>query len=855
MNTEHFKSTNGINTLLIDSPSSNIVSIQFWFKAGSSLETPDHHGIAHFLEHMFFKGSKKYPAMKIAKTVESFGGEINAFTSFDYTCYYINAPLNNAKKSLDVLLDMVCNPLFLKEDLIPERGVVFEEYLRSVDNPSQFNFFKIQQSCFPKGYRHPILGNEKTIRGFDLKQLKTFRSNFYNKQNSMIILAGDLTSKKTYKNLINQYKLPSGKKSEFPKFILKSKASIDIHEKPVNQATLTLNIQAPDFSDPQSAQEDLALNALTFGDMSPLYKYFIDETSLANGLSGSTMFFSHGGIHFFRITFPEKNLKKILKEIPNQIQKCLKSGFNKDDLDRIRNQYMASKIYEKESIESFAFSMGHGFAQNGDISSDEKYVRTMESVHPKDLTTSLGEIFSRTIHVTLQMPEGMSKTVKPDDLKSLGTKINQAGSKVKKATKKLKVSQSKFDKAAQVIELSKGVKLIHRHNPLSDTFALHCFIKGGLTEETEQTNGIYNMVSKNLTYGYEGLDYDDLKKDLEKKASYLNGFSGRNAYGLTLQGLSKYNDSLFDHFKSTLLKPSFHKDKFELERELILRTLHIQKQDPVKQCFLNFSQTVFKDHPYRFEFIGNEGSLAKLSTKKLKDLHKKNLEEKELVITYCGNFPVEIVAEKCQELLKEINRKPKMDNHFKRKNPKPLSNQIIEIEFDREQTHLMLGKAAFRSNTKEDAFLKILTTLLSGQSSELFLQVRDTKGLCYTVQPLHNSSIEAGYWGIYMGTSTEKYLDAIAELKRIIAKYQRNGISKKDFLMVKEMIYGQNIVNIQTNDDYAYFYSVPVLHGLGLDYSYETLEKIRSVKHQELNDFLKVFLKDDWNLVKIGRPN
>ena len=106
-----------------------------------------------------------------------------------------------------------------------------------------------------------------------------------------------------------------------------------------------------------------------------------------------------------------------------------------------------------------------------------------------------------------------------------------------------------------------------------------------------------------------------------------------------------------------------------------------------------------------------------------------------------------------------------------------------------------------------------------------------------------------------MGTSTEKYDEAIKELRRIIKKYQQKGISKKDFQMVKNMIYGQNLVNIQTNDDYAYFYSVPVLHGLGIDYGYNTLEKIKNVKHDKLNAFLKAFLKDDWNLVKIGKSN
>ncbi|WP_372656280.1 M16 family metallopeptidase, partial [Halobacteriovorax sp.] len=82
---------NGLETLFIDFPGSTSSSVQIWFKAGSALEAKKDEGIAHFLEHMFFKGTKTRPGAAIAHEVESFGGEVNAFTSFDYTCYYINS--------------------------------------------------------------------------------------------------------------------------------------------------------------------------------------------------------------------------------------------------------------------------------------------------------------------------------------------------------------------------------------------------------------------------------------------------------------------------------------------------------------------------------------------------------------------------------------------------------------------------------------------------------------------------------------------------------------------------------------------------------------------------------------------
>ena len=146
-----------INTLFINSVGATASTVQIWFRAGSALEDKDNQGIAHFLEHMFFKGTPTRPGAAIAQEVESFGGEINAFTSFDYTCYYINAPANKTDRALEILMDMVTYPMFKGEDFPSERDVVFEEYRRALDNPSQYHFMQLQGSCFKGGYQHPIL--------------------------------------------------------------------------------------------------------------------------------------------------------------------------------------------------------------------------------------------------------------------------------------------------------------------------------------------------------------------------------------------------------------------------------------------------------------------------------------------------------------------------------------------------------------------------------------------------------------------------------------------------------------------------------------------------------------------------
>jgi len=222
MKIDQIQLDNKLNTLFIHSPGSTAASVQMWFRAGSALEHKENEGIAHFLEHMFFKGTPLRPGPKLAHEIESYGGEVNAFTSFDYTCYYINTPNPFIDKSIDILLDMVANPLFGLDEIPSERQVVFEEYRRALDNPSQYNFMEIQKSSFQGGYSHPILGREDTINNFSQSQIKEFREKFYNLENAMLVIAGDLKNRSELEEKISSFKLPSGKKSEFQSFELKN---------------------------------------------------------------------------------------------------------------------------------------------------------------------------------------------------------------------------------------------------------------------------------------------------------------------------------------------------------------------------------------------------------------------------------------------------------------------------------------------------------------------------------------------------------------------------------------------------------------------------------------------------------
>lgn len=841
---------NKLKTLFINAQGATSCTVQIWFRAGSSLEKKEDLGIAHFLEHMFFKGTPKRPGAKIAKEVESFGGEINAFTSFDYTCYYINSPVTHLNDTVDILLDMVANPLFTKEDLIPEREVVFEEYRRSLDNPSQFAFKELQQSCFSGGYHHQILGTEKTIKNFSRTQLVNFRKKHYNLANAMLVVAGDLKNQKAINKIIEKYKIPNGIETDFSSFKLNSKSTINIHLKEVRQAVLTLCLQAPAYNHESTAAEDLAINAFAHGESSRLYTKLVYDSSLCSTVSGSTMYMADGGSHFIRFVCPEKNLKEVLEKFAELLKETYVEGFEGSEVLKIKNQYIASKIYEKESLEAYSFSKGYGFAQTGDIHCEEGFIERIKETKTQSVNASIRHIFSRPLHISLQLP----KSEKKDDYKPMLEKLTADLKKIISAKKNqinFPTKTSKFDPMVKTLLIKEGVHLIYRHNPMTPTFVFHTYTKGGIAYETQANNGYFHLLTQLMTMGYDGVDYDDIKLDLENKSASISGFAGKNAYGITSHGQTEHFEEIMNVFFGSLLRPDLPDKYLNHEKEIIYRIFENQKEDPVKQCFKIFNKLIFGEHPYSLDHIGTKEIIEKLNRHDLEKLHQAFLQKEEMVMTYCGDLDLETLLELLTPYLEKIEARKHTVS------PRRPVDEVIgttkHLNFDREQTQVLIARSGYKLGDKEDLMVKMLTTHLSGQGSDLFVEVRDRQGLCYSVQPLHMSALEGGYWGIFMACGFDKTKRAIAAIHKILDQLKTKGLSKNEFETIKKVIEGQSLLNIQTNEDYANIYSVPTLHNLGIDYSKLNQLKAKKITLTEFNNFLKKFLTVEFNQITVGR--
>ena len=615
-------------------------------------------------------------------------------------------------------------------------------------------------------------------------------------------------------------------------------------------ATITLVAQASNYESEQAVIEDFLLGALGFGESSRLYSKLVIEKNLANSANCSSMFMSNGGSHFIKLSFELKNIKKITEIIIDEIKDLLKNGLSEIEVERLKKQYLSAKIYDLETTEAFAFSKGHGFAQNGDIHSEDKFIKRFQALTSEKLNQSLIDVIPKDWNISAQLPEGKSDPKINEILKNFQRKLKKVLNTKKRIVSE-KRSFSNFDPSLSHIKIKEGVHLIHKQNSKVQTFCFHTYVKG-LSQENKKTNGTYHFISSLINSSTNDMGKLEFRNFFEQRAISYSTFSGKNAYGSTLNGLASDFKDAFPIYASALVNSKFSKSELTKEKTVTKRILKAEKEDPARMSFKTISSTVFKDHPYGMSQTGTEKSISKIEADYLKKIHHKNLNNSPIVFCYSGPDSPSSVREQITQNFKQL--KPRPDNRKIKPQKISIKNKSYnELIFNREQTQIFHGFQTLALKDIETQAVKIIHAHLGGQSSKLFTEVRDEKGLCYSVQPIFFNAMEGGYFGIYMGTSNEKVTDALNSIKGIISDLKKNGLSKKEFEETRKMLSGQFEMSLQTNEDFIGIYGIPFLHGQNIDFYYQQNELIKKITHHDLNKLIKKIFSRPSHTVLAGK--
>ncbi|ASD64071.1 M16 family metallopeptidase [Bdellovibrio bacteriovorus] len=355
MNTKFKKSelSNGIRVVSELHPGSRAVSMGIWVLTGTRDETPDVAGISHLLEHLVFKGTKTRSAYQIAKSLEALGGELNAYTTREYTCYHALVLKDHWEKALDVLADLVSNMKLTQKEFDLEKGVILQEIAMSEDSHEDMVydvFYEQVYGAHPLG--RPILGTPVSVARMKQTQVMNYYKKTYTGKNIIVSASGCIDHDDLMAGI--QKRLGSKKKSELkntrrvPRWLNRR----HVVEKQAEQVHMLLGLPTASFQD-KHRFEAVVTNTLLGGGMtSKLYQSVREKRGLVYSIHSSLNTNIDSGMLTIYAGTEAKNARKVGDLISKEFAKIRKSGVTKADVEMCKTQVVGSILLGSDDIEN-----------------------------------------------------------------------------------------------------------------------------------------------------------------------------------------------------------------------------------------------------------------------------------------------------------------------------------------------------------------------------------------------------------------------------------------------------------------------------------------------------------------------
>lgn len=347
---EKFQLQNGLTVLLHQDRTVPMVSYHTWYRVGSRDEKPGVTGAAHMLEHMMFKGAKKYSGKQFDRILHENGITNNAFTSWDYTGFYENLPSSKIELIMDMEVDRMRDLTIAEEDLISELEVVKEERRWRIDNnPPSLLREKMMEALFRvHPYRWPVIGTMEDIAAYTPEKLRHFYKAFYGPNNAILVIAGDIDVPKV-RGLVEKYygALPKRDvpKQEYQAEPEATRAQRIESEAEVQSSTVMLAYKSVAVNHPDSFALDLAASIIADGKSSRLYKRLVYKDQIATGTAGYNVTNADPGYFSLLAQLkPGQKTAQVEKALRSEALRLTRHPVGEKELQKVKNQLMKNFV-------------------------------------------------------------------------------------------------------------------------------------------------------------------------------------------------------------------------------------------------------------------------------------------------------------------------------------------------------------------------------------------------------------------------------------------------------------------------------------------------------------------------------
>jgi predicted Zn-dependent peptidase len=389
--------SNGLRIITEKLESTKAVTALVLAGAGSRYETKDINGIAHFLEHMFFKGAKRFKnTREVSEAIDSVGGTFNAFTGKEYAGYYVKVASEHLEVAMNVLSDMLMNARFDKEEIDRERGVILEEYNMYQDTPMYqigWDFERLMFGDQPLGWDQ--IGTIELIKSVTKEQFQDYKNRFYTPDNMVLTLAGDIDHDKALELAEKYFKFPEAKKSnDFNVWeAFQNEEKVYLHEKKTEQAHIIVGMQSyPETHEDHWAEKLLGI--ILGGNMSSRMFLSVREArGLCYYISSHSDNFADAGIFSTSAGVRVGGIDEAITAIIGEYHKIKSDKIPQAELTKAKNFIKGKMILKLEDSEEYAHLLGKFELLHNETMTPEQILKEIEGVTIEDIHRVANDLF------------------------------------------------------------------------------------------------------------------------------------------------------------------------------------------------------------------------------------------------------------------------------------------------------------------------------------------------------------------------------------------------------------------------------------------------------------------------------
>lgn len=829
-----FKLDNGQTVVIQEVKNNPIVTIDTWIKTGSIDEDDSNNGVAHFLEHLFFKGTKNHESGEFDQILETKGAITNAATSKDFTHYYVTIPSKDFDLAMELHGDMMLHPLIPRNEMEKERKVVLEEINKDLVSPTrilQENLNSMMYTTHP--YKRKVIGRSDVIETITRDQVLNFYNAHYSPSNMITIVVGDVDTNHALERIKEVFNAEYKKQTKtiYPKESQLTSQQKKVEYIKTESGYMVIGFRGTPINDNDSYALDVLSTILGDGRSSVLNQVLKEKKRLAFSVDAGNSTFRDDGIFYISANFEPEKCKQVQSAIFDEIKNIQDKGVSDEQLSLAKNIIERNTYYSRESITNIATEIGYTMALTNDIKFYDTYLDKIKSVSKDEVkrvaNKYLGENRSA---VSIILPES-SKNI------PVANKIQNSG------TAEL-ISESN---GTQKYHLSDGATMLYTPNSSNDIIAISIYAKGG--QLLDKIAGTANLTAATMMKGTKNYTSLELSQVLEDNGIKIVPSVGADAFSITVLTTKDEYDKTMELLNEVVNNAIFDDYEIEKVKSDKLSAIKTNKDVPIKQAIEEYRDMIYKNTPYSISSKVLEKNIQNIKKSDIIEYYNKIFNPKNIVISINGNIDKD-------KTIQDLNKifEPKADSQtfdyktYDSKIPRITAPRTNTIKMPTETAWILLGWQTDGVLSEKDyATLQVIDSILgTGMSSRLFKELREQEGLAYQLGTGYSPNVLRGSFMMYIGTNPATLEKSKQGLFSEIEKLKTEYVGDKELKDAKEKLIGNYVIGLETNLDKASNTGWYETSTRGYEFKEKYVDLINSVTDADIIEVANKYFNDNY---------